>query len=232
MGQFFRIRILVIAVLISLAANPSFSQNLPEDSEKEKVGYKKVLIQFGIFLGLEHSVRLTQERTRQELNGPFFRDWFRSAGSINGWDDGGRIGTNWILHPMQGSTSAFIFAQNDPISQKAQFGWNKNYFNAKKRQFIFAVIYSENFELGPISESSIGNVGINGEGHGYIDHVLTPSIGILLSIGEDAADKYWIRPVMVNHKIVGRAMALVLNPGRSAANVLAGHWPWYRKAAS
>ncbi len=199
-----------------------------KDSAKEKTNYKKIALQTGLFLVLENGLRLTEEKTRRELSGKFFRDWFKSAGSLDGWSDGGKFFTNWIAHPAGGSTSAFIFAQNHPQSRNTTFGRNKDYVHAKGKQFLFALAYSELFELGPISESSIGNVGLYGKKQTYIDHVITPTLGIAWSVGEDALDHHILRPMMQKHRILGKVLAGLLNPTRTMANALAFKPPWYR----
>jgi len=198
----------------------------------EGVNYGALLRQSTLFLSLENGIRLQQEKTMSEVRrGEFFPDWFNSVKSFHGWGDGNKIFTNWVAHPTQGSVSSFIFANNDDISQKARFGMNSGYFIAKKRQFAFAVFYSVVFELGPISEASIGNVGLhrglNRGGQSMEDFVLTPVLGILWSAGEDAVDFYWARN-LTHGSIFFKILASLITPTRSLANILAFHLPWYR----
>jgi hypothetical protein len=205
--------------------------------EKEKTAYGKIALQSLMFLGVEHGYRLwSEEKTREQLTGPFFKDWFESVDGLHGWDDGGSIFSNYICHPWQGSVSAFIFAQNHPQSRHAKFGANKEYLHGKIKQFIFSAIYSTQFEIGPISECSLGNLGQKfgpepwqqrGR-QAYVDLVMTPILGTAWSIGEDWIDQKYVRPMLENHRNLGKIFCFFLNPTRSAANALAFRPPWYR----
>jgi len=207
-------------------ANLQNEKNKTDKKKERSINYKGLISQSFFFLGIENSVRMKDKAVRDELGGPFFQDWFRSAASTKGWNDGDGFVTNLIGHPMQGSISAFIFANNHKPSQEAKFGWNKNYLKAKRDQMIFAFIYSEMFEFGPLSEASLGNLGYRQGDNSWIDHVTTPGLGILWSIGEDAIYHYWIRDVMERNPKLGNVMIIVLNPTRSFANVLSLRYPW------
>jgi hypothetical protein len=104
---------------------------------------------------------------------------------------------------------------------------SSTYWRAKRRQLPFATVYSVQFELGPYSESSIGNVH-----QGAIDLVLTPTLGTVWSIGEDLAAKRVIAPLRVNHPRWANTMAIFLNPTRNLANVFAFKRPWACDVAS
>jgi hypothetical protein len=64
----------------------------------------------------------------------------------------------------------------------------------------------------------------------YVDLVVTPVAGTGWLVGEDMLDRYLIR--RLEDKIGNRKLRILirtfLNPTRSFANVLRGHWPWYR----
>jgi hypothetical protein len=204
----------------------------------EKTAYGKILLQSLMFLGMEHGYRLAEEeKSREQLKGSFFHDWFDSAKNLSGWDDGGTFFSNYVCHPVQGSLSAFIFAQNHPQSRRAQFGANKEYLHAKAKQLLFSTIYSVQFEIGPISECSLGNLGQKfgpepWQQRGrqtYVDQVITPVVGTAWSIGEDFLDRQLVRPLLENHRYLGKILCVFLNPTRSAANVLAFRPPWHRE---
>jgi hypothetical protein len=196
-----------------------------------------IVVQSLMFLGVEHGFRLMEEKkTRQQLSGRFFHDWFASVENLHGWNDGGSFFSNWVCHPVQGSVSAFIYAQNNPQSRRAKFGANKDYIHGKTKQFIFSYLYSLQFEIGPISECSIGNLGQSfgpeswqqrGQ-QAYIDQVVTPVIGTAWSIGEDLVDQKFLRPFMEDHRFLGKLLCGLLNPTRMVANAFAFHSPWYR----
>jgi hypothetical protein len=65
---------------------------------------------------------------------------------------------------------------------------------------VYSFIYEINFELGPLSEASIGNVGLQLGQMTYCDFVVTPGIGLLISIAEDAARLHIIDRVKRSHR--------------------------------
>ena len=83
------------------------------------------------FLGIEHAQRLTQEKTRNELKGPFFPDWKESVAGLHGWSDGGSLFTNYIAHSMQGGVAGFIQIQNDAHGRSLEFSRSKTYWNSR-----------------------------------------------------------------------------------------------------
>ncbi|MES4793477.1 MAG: hypothetical protein C4321_11300, partial [Chloroflexota bacterium] len=100
----------------------------------------------------EHAFRLaTEDGTRADLKGPFFKDWFATVASLRGWRDGDPFMVNYIGHPMMGAVSGYIQVQNDPRGRKQEVGFNKEYFKSRLRAFGFAALYSTQFELGPLS---------------------------------------------------------------------------------
>jgi hypothetical protein len=182
------------------------------------------------FLGIEHAQRLTQEKTRIELKGPFFPDWKESVAGLQTWSDGGRFFTNYIAHPMQGGVSGFIQIQNDPHGKSLEFSGSRAYWNSRMRALGWAAIYSTQFELGPISEATIGNVGKKKGTAGCVDLVITPTGGLGMIVLEDVLDKYLLkkleqRTVDIRKR---RLYRVLFNPQRSLANFLRGKAPWYR----
>ena len=177
---------------------------------------------------VQQSWRITFEKgTRHDLfKGPFFDEYFRSVSTFCCWDDGDKISTNYIFHPAMGSATSFIFANNHRGSQETPFGASGRYVSAKGAQALYSFIYAVNFELGPLSESSIGNVGLKPGQQTWCDIILTPGLGVLLSAGEDALRRYIVDRVAVRNRGWGYVLAVALNPTRSVANVMAGKWPW------
>ena len=58
---------------------------------------------------------------------------------------------------------------------------------------VFSAAYSLQFEIGPLSEASIGNVGMRPETTGWVDHVITPMGAFGLIVVEDALDRYAVK---------------------------------------
>ena len=67
------------------------------------ISWRPVLRESMLFLTAQHLTRFTEDRTVRELDGPFIRDWFRSVRSLNRFNDGGHVFTNWLAHPAMGS---------------------------------------------------------------------------------------------------------------------------------
>jgi hypothetical protein len=196
------------------------------------VNWGAVLRQSGFFLTLEQGFRVvTQPGTRDALKGPFFKDWIDAAKATKGWGDGDDFLTNYIGHPMQGSVTGFIFAQNDPGGHKQEFGRNSAYWKSRLRATAWSALYSAPFELGPISEASLGNVGVHGGSlSGVVDLVVTPTAGLGWQIGEDAIDKYLIMRIegWTRNPVVLMLARSFLNPTRSFANAMRWKVPWNR----
>lgn len=212
---------------------PSWQPPTPDDTSFQ---WGAALRQSLRFLAIQHAFRLaTEDGTRADLKGPFFKDWFATVASLRGWRDGDPFMVNYIGHPMMGAVSGYIQVQNDPRGRKQEVGFNKEYFKSRLRAFGFAALYSTQFELGPLSEASLGNVGIrptklSRHPMGYVDLVVTPVIGTAWLMGEDALDKHVVLPLesRVHNKTVRLLIRSFLNPSRSMANVLRSKWPWYR----
>jgi hypothetical protein len=183
------------------------------------------------FLIAQHAFRfMTEQGTRSELKGPFFRDYVRSVSDLDHWNDGDPFFVNYIGHPMMGSVTGYIQRQNDPKFQSVNIGRNANYWKSVVRSFAFSAVYSTQFEIGPLSESSLGNSGKNPGTQGFVDLVVTPTIGTGWMIGEDALDRYLIRRLerATSNPWIRLAVRTGLNPTRSFANLMRGKVPWHR----
>ncbi len=194
--------------------------------------WKPALLQAGLFAGIQHSFRIaTEPATRHNLGGPFWRDYLNSAKSLHGWEDGDPHMVNYVGHPMMGAVTGYIQVQNDPRGRTQVFGIrNREYWKSRLRATAFSAAYSIQFELGPISESSIGNVGIDEKGHGAVDLVLTPVLGLAWQATEDALDRYLVDRLekRVKNRVARLALRSGLNPSRAFANALRFKVPWHR----
>jgi len=182
------------------------------------------------FLTMQQTFRIAvQTGTREELKGPYFRDWFTSVRNIQGWDDGDTIMANYVAHPMEGAVAGYIQVQNDPRYRKVQFG-EGGYWKSRFKAFIWSAAYSTNYELGPLGDGAIGNVGKQPGTKGVVDLVVTPTLGLGWMMTEDMLDRHLI--LRLERKVHNPAARLLvrswLNPSRSFANVLRGRWPWHR----
>ncbi len=183
-----------------------------------------------LFLGVQHGYAMTQPKTRRDLKGPFFKDYVRSVKSLHGWADGGRFFTNYVAHPMQGSLLGFIQIQNDPKGMNLSYDNSSAYWRSRLKALAWSAAWSTQFEIGPVSQASIGNVGLHGK-QTYVDLVVTPIGGFGLLILEDFLDKHVIS--MIERRNSGSfylkiSSRVFLNPTRTVANLLRFKTPWYR----
>ncbi|MFN7931605.1 MAG: hypothetical protein U0Y68_27475, partial [Blastocatellia bacterium] len=173
--------------------------------------------------------------TRDELRGPFFKDWFQSVRNTRGWRDGDPFLVNYIGHPMQGAVTGYMFVHNDPKYIREEMAWKKSYFKSRLRAMLFSTVYSTQFELGPLSEASLGNVGLH-PSHtsphpsAFVDLVITPTLGTMWMMGEDALDRFLVKRIenRVENRVVRLLLRGFLSPSHSFANVLRGKYPWHR----
>lgn len=184
-----------------------------------------------LFSSLQHSFRLaTEPGTRKGMKGPFFPGWARAVGSLHGWSDGDPFYVNYVGHPMQGSVAGFIWAQNDYRYLGVEFGANPEYWRSRLRATAFSYAYSTLFEIGPLSEASIGKVQSTWPQQGMVDHVITPTVGLGWMIAEDAIDQLIIKRFEqhVENPVLRVFVRGALNPSRSFANMMRFKVPWAR----
>ena len=203
----------------------------PPPSASKKFHWGPALRQSLLLLAMEHGFRVaSQDFTRRRLKGPFFQDWFDSVTNISGWDDGDSVQANYLGHPMQGAVSGYIQIQNDPSGMRQEFGSSPGYWKSRMRATAWAAAFSAQYELGPISDASIGNSGQRKGSKGAVDLVITPVCGLGWLLTEDMVDRYLIRRFEQNSQRPHWKAILRtgLNPSRSFANILRKKVPWHR----
>jgi hypothetical protein len=224
---FFRLFLLaVFPFLLPIHAAPPKPANL-DDS----VNWKALTGQSLFFLGVQHGFRLaTEPGTRAGLGGPFWRGYYNSLSNLHGWADGDQFYVNYVGHPIQGAVSGFIWAQNDGKYRKVEFGNNPQYWKSRLRATAFSWVYSTQFEIGLLSEASIGKIQSRYPQQGFADHVATPLIGLSWQMAEDALDRFVIRRFEDRFENAFARMMVRswLNPSRSFANLMRLKEPWHR----
>jgi hypothetical protein len=213
-----------------LAIQPLEWKDLSSEEPQGGPEWGSVRRQSMMFLSMQHGFRLMQEKTTRELGGPFFKDYASSVKGLKGWGDGDGVFTNYVAHPMQGAVSGFVFLNNNSDSACLEFGNSRRYWKSRLKAFAFAAFYSTQFELGPFSEATVGNVGMNHGTSGWVDFVMTPVGGLGWMVAEDAVDRFVIRRLEKKWKrpAAMRFFRIALNPTRSLANVFRLKLPWHR----
>jgi hypothetical protein len=132
-------------------------------------------------------------------------------------------------HTIEGSVFGYIERQNDPRYKNVQFGDGRTYYMSLLHSMVYSAIWHTQWKIGPISEASIGNVMLHAS-PGFITLALTPTLGTIDMLAEDAADRYAI--MGLENRTTNRPLIILarsfLNPGRTFANIMAFHHPWSR----
>lgn len=182
-------------------------------------------------LMIEHVTRVGfQDKTRRELGGNFFGDYARSVRVPATWGDGDGWGVNYIGHPIHGAAAGFIWLDHEDGAHDPDLGFSREYWASRTRGTAWAAWYSVQFEIGPLSEASIGNVGLRRETAGWVDHVVTPVGALGFMVAEDAVDRYLITRIesWTGNRVLRAIARVALNPSRTMSNTAQGRTPWYR----
>ena len=203
----------------------------PPDDSKRPIEWKSLSKHASFYLGVKHAFRFaTEPGTREGLKGPFFQGYADSLGAMHGWSDGDPFMVNYVGHPLQGAVSGHMLVQHDPKFRTVEFGRDKRYWKSRLRALGYTWMYSTQFEIGPLSEASLGNVQSQYPAYGFVDHVITPVVGTGWMVAEDVLDKYAVKWVERKTSATWLRLAarMGLNPGRGFANVMRFRVPWYR----
>jgi hypothetical protein len=225
-----KVGVTATALLLALASPLRAQSELSSKVGSDRVSITHVVQDSIRLLAIQHAARIGfQEKTRRELGGHFFGDYRRSVHVPRQWGDADSVVTDYIGHPGQGAASGFIWLQRDPDAPNAFVG-NRSYMHSRLRGMTFAAVYSLQFELGPLSEASIGNVGMNPATAGWVDHIMTPVGGLAIMVAEDVLDRYVVSRIErhTGSPILRAVARMLLNPARATANVAAVQVPWYR----
>jgi hypothetical protein len=99
---------------------------------------------------------------------------------------------------------------------------------SKKGVVLFVAwtaLSSLNHEIGPISEASIGNIGMDKpDQQGWVDPVITTTLGTAWMVMEDYVHKNVLS--RIRGEKTRAFWHVLLNPARSTANVFAGRIAW------
>src|SRR5689334_6746847 len=174
------------------------------------------------FLGIMHGFRLLTEPGTRAGGFGLGSGYTDSVSNLHGWADGDPFYVNFVGHPMQGAVSGRLWSMNDRRYRRAEFGSSATYWKGKLRAAAFAWAFSEQFEIGPLSEASIGHIQKDYPQQGFVDHVVTPTVGLSWMIAEDALDRYLVKRIEARTRNgFARIMARTfMNPARSFANVM------------
>ena len=209
---------------------PSQKEGSREFSQKQST-WKGAFEDSLRLLMIEHTSRIAfQDKTRRELGGPFFPDYARSLKIPHTWNDGDSWPVNYIGHPIHGAASGFIWLDHEPGAHDPRLGFSKDYWASRGRATAWAAAYSLQFEFGPLSEASIGNVGMHPNTTGWVDHVVTPLGALGFMVIEDSVDRFLIARIeaLTQKGWLRKLSRAALNPSRSLSNAAQGRALWDR----
>jgi hypothetical protein len=226
-----------------------------ESPQPERYHWRGLLAQSLFFNAIESSFRIASDDQIRYLlaTKPFWHDYFASMKQFNmgRWNDGDEFLVNYIGHPMQGSVSSYIEIQNDPVGRQQEISATRAYWMSRFKGFLWSTVYSTHSEISPLGEAGIGNEGgwtypiadchrpcptfKPGKTHytnntGWVDFIITPTVGTLWVFAEDAVDRYISDRIQRDDRshILPKIIRGSLNPSRTMANFIRFKKPWYR----
>ena len=226
---------IVVVWALVLAPDRGLAQDV-RDPRMQSIGARERTDIFAVvgdsmkLLIIEHAARIAfQEKTRRELDGNFWTDYRKSVRVPGQWQDTDDWWVNYIGHPIHGAAAGYIWLDHEPAAP-TEFNTSSKYWASRGRAMAWSAAYSLQFELGPLSEASIGNVGMQPDTTGWVDHVITPIGAFGLIVAEDALDRYFVKwlEARVHNSVVRGVLRVALNPGRALSNSATGRTPWHR----
>jgi hypothetical protein len=228
----------------------------PDDGDfrvKEGYHWSGLIAQSLFFNVIENGFRVASDDQIRTLlaTKPFWHDYVASMNQFNmgRWNDGDDFLVNYVGHPMQGAVSGFIEIQNDPTGREQEISATRAYWMSRFKAFLWATAYSTHSEISPIGEAGIGNEGgwtypLNcpkpctqsgvhtkyTNNTGWVDFIITPTVGSLWMVAEDTLDRYVSDRVQGENRsrFLPKILRGTLNPSRTMANALRLKAPWYR----
>jgi hypothetical protein len=198
----------------------------------QPIRWGPVLGQSGMLFVMFQTFRISvQPFTRNALKGPYFKDYWESLKGVGGWGDDDPFLANYIAHPMMGSTTTFLVTQNDPkVIGRVEDFRSRSYWASRMKGFGFSAAFSTFYELSPVGDAAIGNLGMRRDYKGVVDLVITPTMGLGWHVSEDVIDRYLLERLesKTSHKALIALLRSFLNPTRSLANLLRFKYPWHR----
>jgi hypothetical protein len=227
----------------------------PTADQPEHYNWHGLLAQSLYFNAIESSFRIASDDQIRYLlaTKPFWHDYFASMKQFNmrRWNDGDPFLVNYVGHPMQGSVSSYIEIQNDPLGRQQEISATSAYWMSRFKGFLWATVFSTHSEISPFGEAGIGNEGgwtypladchrpcpsfkpgvtKYTNNTGWVDFIITPTVGSLWVLAEDTIDRYVSDRIQGDDRshIFPKIIRGSLNPSRTMANFIRFKKPWYR----
>ena len=232
---------------------PLTDQSDDDSNAGERYHWGGLLGQSLFFNVIENGFRSASDDQIRTLlaHKPFWHDYIASIHQFNmrRWNDGDDFLVNYVGHPMQGAVAGFIEIQNDPNGRQQEISATHAYWMSRFKAFLWATAYSTHSEISPLGEAGIGNEGgwtyplhcptrctepgtykKYTNNTGWVDFIITPTVGSLWLIAEDTLDRFvsdWVQGGN-RSRILPKILRGGLNPSRTMANAMRFKAPWYR----
>jgi hypothetical protein len=188
------------------------------------------------------NIALDSETRHDVANNPYWSTYIKCVEQFRyrQWRDDDNFMVDYVGHGMQGAIASDIFEQNSPTGRGLIYVNNGNYWRSRLKGMAWSAVYEVQWKVGPASEASIGNSGLNTyftprvKGRstnetGFQDFVDTPAVGFWWNVGEDAMDRFVMPHIWARtHNRAILAAASVLTPCKSVANLLRYKPMYYR----
>jgi hypothetical protein len=208
-----------------------------------RVSWSRLLGESFFFLAAQHGGNIAMDHdTRDQLtHGDFWAKYEYCVEHYrwSRWKDDDPFGVDYIGHPMMGAVTNSMYEQNDPKQRALMYENTRRYWMGRLKATAYSAAYSAQWKIGPASEASIGNTGINyyirardgvwTNETGMQDFFMTPIGGLAWNVGEDAIDRFILSHVRHGTRNKWLLLASSLStPGKSAANISRFRAPYYR----
>lgn len=208
-----------------------------------RVSWARVLASSFFFLSAQHGANIGMDDDARShlVHVDFWADYVTTLQRYrwSRWNDDDPFGVDYVGHPIMGAITNSVYEQNDPKQRALVFENTHRYWMGRLRASAYSAAYSAQWKIGPLSESSIGNIGIKTyysdklgrytNETGMIDFFVTPVGGLLWNVGEDYIDKRLFRRVTANVRNPFVLMAAsLMTPCKAGANILRFRAPYYR----
>ncbi len=151
-----------LAVVAPVRADPAIAcANRNADPQQCRFHWRSALKQSALFLAIQHGGNAIGEGSvrRSFSRGRFFRRYAQALEHyrFSRWSDDDPFLVDYVAHPMMGAVVARIQVQNEPRALSQEVSGRATYWRSRLHALGWATLYAFQWELGPISESSIGN---------------------------------------------------------------------------
>jgi hypothetical protein len=212
----------------------------PRSEHKPRIHWHSLLAEEFFDISASHVDRILHEPfTRAQLQGHVFQDWKTIVKNWewSHWNDGDRDFTTYIGHSSQGNLAGWIYRNNDDDGGIEQNFHDPRYRRIIRNSFLVETAYAWQWKLGPLSEATIGHVGLHYDPvrhtnrSGMDDLIMDEVGGTIMMVGEDWLDKHIMRPYERHHHghVSTDILRMFLGLNQTYANMLSFRKPWYRQ---